>query len=509
MRYLVILRHSAYIRSLETTLRGLCDNGHQVRVLLGMPKAKVTAATERLGVLEAELDGFTVGPGVEPRASRERDLGGELRCWLDYLFYFEPAFAQSPKLRARARKPLPAWLSDAMDSAARSPEARTSIAAAVRAFERTLPISEAIRDCVDSERPDVVIASPLIERRSPQVSYLRAARDLGISTALCVRSWDNLTTSGLIHETPDLVIVWNQAQVREAVELHRIPAENIVVTGAAMYDEWFEQGPTASRAEFCGRVGLPADRPYLLYACSSGFIAPDEADWIVRWIEGVRGEAHELADVPILVRPHPGHQLLDDSPAADRLSTLPGVVIHPLDRSHPTIPQALPEYYDSIHHSAAVVGINTSAMIESAMVGRGVYVLLTDPYRDTTQLGTPHFAHLRTEGGGLIEVADTVEAHVAGLLRALRGEDRGEVARRSNAFLSAFIRPHGLDRPATPLAVSELERLGERQIGPVKRAASPPDDELLAAATDLEDLFTIRESARIVGYDRSGRSAKA
>jgi hypothetical protein len=499
VRYLVVLRHAAYIRSLETTVRALCEHGHEVRILLGNPDVRVTGPAERLAMLEAEFDGLTVGLGVEPRTAHERDLGGELRCWLDYLFFMQPAFDRAPKIRARGRRAIPGWLAEAMDHDAGSPELRASLAAAVRVFERTLPVSDAIRECVAAEHPDVLLTSPLIERRSPQVGYLRAARDLGIPAALCVRSWDNLTTSGLIHETPDLVTVWNDAQVREAVDLHRIPADRVVVTGAGMYDEWFEQRPSTSRAEFCARVGLPSDRPYLVYACSSNFIAPDEADWIVRWIKRIRRTAPELADVPILVRPHPGHTLLDGSPAAERLSTLAGIVIHPLGASHPTIPEALPDYYDTLHYAAAVIGINTSAMIESAMAGTGVYVLLADPYRDTTQLGTPHFAHLRTAGGGLIGVADTVEEHVTGLLRAVRAEDRDEVARRSEAFLSAFIRPHGLDRPATPILVSELERLGERGVAPVRRIPGPPDEELRSAAASLEDIFRIRPPGRIGG----------
>jgi hypothetical protein len=352
-----------------------------------------------------------------------------------------------------------------------------------------------VRDAVAAERPDVLIASPLIERRSPQVGYLRAARELAVATALCVRSWDNLTTSGLIHETPDLVTVWNEPQKREAVELHHIPPDRVAVTGAGMYDEWFEQRPTSSRAEFCERVGLPDDRPFLIYACSSSFIGPDEASWIVRWIARIR-EHPDLADVPILVRPHPGHELLDASRDAARLRELPGVAIHPRERSHATIPEALPEYYDALHHAAAVTGINTSAMIESAMAGTGVYVLLVKRYRDT-QTGTPHFAHLRTAGGGLIEVAESVEDHMAGLLRALRGEDRDEVARRSEAFLSAFIRPLGMDRPATPIVAAELERLGEAGVAPVRTVLGPPEDELYAAAATLEEIFRIKRPGRI------------
>ena len=36
-----------------------------------------------------------------------------------------------------------------------------------------------------------------------------------------------------------------------------------------MFDEWFEKRPSSSRAEFCARVGLRADRPIVLYVCSA------------------------------------------------------------------------------------------------------------------------------------------------------------------------------------------------------------------------------------------------
>jgi len=66
---------------------------------------------------------------------------------------------------------------------------------------------------------------------------------------------------------------------------------------------------------------------------------------------------------------------------------------------------------------------------------------------------------MRTEGGGLIQATRDRQEHAAGLARAVRGEDRAEVAERSRRFLEAFVRPHGLDQPATPVLVNELERL--------------------------------------------------
>src|SRR5690606_20345434 len=110
--------------------------------------------------------------------------------------------------------------------------------------------------------------------------YLRSARALGIRTGLCVYSWDNLTNKGLIHEPLDLVSVWNDAMKQEATSLHHVSADRVVITGAVAYDHWFSWRAASTREAFCERVGLPADRPYLLYLCSSKFIAPDEVGFV-------------------------------------------------------------------------------------------------------------------------------------------------------------------------------------------------------------------------------------
>jgi hypothetical protein len=499
MRFLVALRHAGYARYLQSTVRGLCERGHEIVVLVGIeaPTSKSHAGllggfTDELDALAGELDGhLTIRPGVEPRGSRRRDLGGSLRSWLDYLRFLEPEFAESPKLRARALSALPAALREPTETAATSPEFRSSLAAMVRMLEQSLPMPEEVRTLLGEVDPDALVVCPLIERRSPQSTYLRAAHALRVPTAVCVASWDNLTTSSLIHGEPDLVAVWNEAQRREATELHGIAAERVVATGAPLYDRWFEQRPSTSREEFCRKVGLPADRPFVLYVCSSGFIAPDEVTWIPEWTDIVRNSGlPELEELSVLVRPHPQHRLLKDSQAAAELVGMPGVVIHPPEGALTIGGTEIADYYDSIHHSAAVVGVNTSAMIESAIVGRGVHVLLTKRYRDT-QDGVPHFAHLRSAGGGLIEVTRKQRQHAAGLARAVRGESRDVVAERSRRFLEAFVRPQGLDRPATPLMTDQLERLAKTDVPQIERAPGPSQEQLRESIAALESVFRL------------------
>jgi hypothetical protein len=267
---------------------------------------------------------------------------------------------------------------------------------------------------------------------------------------LAVGSWDHLTTKGLIHELPDRILVWNELQRTEAADLHGARPDQVVVTGAQAYDHWFAQRPSAAREPFCARVGLPAERPYLLYLCSSPFIAPHEVDVVRRWIRAIRGSAHEpLRTAGVLVRPHPQNaaQWADVS-----VTEFGDVAIWPRAGANPIGLDARGEYYDSMHHAHAVVGVNTSALIESGIVGRLVFSFRV-PELSGTQEGTLHFRHLTR--GGLLQLADTVDEHVSQLQRSFDSavHDRKRVQR----FIEMFVRPYGLDEPATPRVVRAIE----------------------------------------------------
>jgi hypothetical protein len=291
------------------------------------------------------------------------------------------------------------------------------------------------------------------------VDYVRCAGRRGINSVLAVGSWDHLTTKGLIHELPDRILVWNELQRTEASELHGARPDQVVVTGAQAYDHWFAQRPSAEREPFCARVGLPADRPYLLYLCSSPFIAPHEVEIVRRWIRAIRGSAHEpLRTAGVLVRPHPQNAAqwadVDFAEFGD-------VAIWPRAGANPIGLDARGEYYDSMHHAHAVVGVNTSALIESGIVGRPVFSFRVHELSGT-QEGTLHFRHLTR--GGLLQLADTLDEHVSQLQRSFdsAGRDRERVRR----FIQMFVRPYGLDEPATPRVVRAIEEQAAVTLAP-------------------------------------------
>ena len=179
------------------------------------------------------------------------------------------------------------------------------------------------------------------------------------------------------------------------------------------------------------KVGVPPDRPLLLYLCSSPFITPYEVGFVRKLDRGACATRRipQLRRAAILIRPHPQNaaQWADFDP-----SVFEAVGIWPRAGANPVDTDARADYYDSMFHSVAMVGINTSALIESGIVGRPVFTVLASEFAGQ-QEGTLHFKHLKSANGGLLHVAATMDEHLAQLARAVRGEHD---AAKSRAFVA-------------------------------------------------------------------------
>jgi hypothetical protein len=321
-------------------------------------------------------------------------------------------------------------------------------------MEEAVPSSTTIENFISSVEPDVLIVSPLTNAASHQVDYVKSAKALGIPTAVCIPSWDNLTNKGHLKILPDQVVVWNRAQLREAIELHGVPASRVTVTGAQPFDRWFGRAPSVPRDEFCQKVGLPLDRPFVLFCGSRSNIGEGvEPAFVRRWIETLRGDSAELGgDIGILVRPHPERSDWHH----ESLAEYPNTVVWPRRIANSIAPSARTNYFDSLYHSAAVVGANTSAMIEAAIVGRPVLTVRAPEFKESHE-GTLHFGYLRRDQGGFVREAATLEEHRRQLADAIANPKVAQDVNRR--FVQEFIRPHGLGRPCTPILVEVIERL--------------------------------------------------
>ena len=202
------------------------------------------------------------------------------------------------------------------------------------------------------------------------------------------------------------------------------------------------------RAVFQAKVGLVADRDFVVFLGSSRFIAEDEVPVVLRWAKALRECANlELAQIGILIRPHPQNygKWMDID-----LSDIGNAVIYPRGGANPVGRDAKSEYFDTMYHCKAVVGVNTSGMIEASILGKPVHTVLFEEMA-ATQSGTLHFQHLSDEDTGLLRVARNLDEHIDMLSRSLA--DPSEDRRRSKAFVERFVWPKSLGTK-TPVEAS-------------------------------------------------------
>lgn len=496
MRVLFAVSHAGFLRNFESGLQHLLARGHEVHVHLGRAADAGSVTGTALQVLDrlvAEPGRLSWSAAAQPMANAWSALAGALRTARDYWRYLEPVYDDAPLLRKRVLAEAPAFSSHPLF---RWTAARRCASALAHAVERDLPVPEAAFDLIDRHHPDVLVVTPLIYIGSDQVYLARAARQRGIPVVYASGSWDHLTTKGLVQEEPDVTLVWNEAQITEAVSLHGLPRQACRATGAQAFDHWFGRAPSVDRATFCRNAGLPADAgPILLYLCSSTFIAGDERTVVREWLAAVRASAPPLGEAAVIVRPHPQNA----DPWKDERFEDGRTVVWPRQGANPVSAGDRDDFFHSIYFSAAVVGVNTSAQIEAAIVGRPVFSVLTGRYADT-QTGTLHFRHLRSAGGGLLHTASSFEEHTGQLAAALEGAGDG----RSAAFVAAFVRPGGLDKAAGALFADAVEsarpRLRRRRPGLAARLIGPMVAPLAGPAEAAGNLRATRAASRFQAW---------
>ena len=455
MKIFFLMRSSLYLRNFEPLVRALTAGGHQI--LIGFIKIDKIFPETEIAELAKEIQGinYIIFP---KRIWFWRKPADYIRLLQTYLRFLDQRYKDSHKLRARAASLLPDSIRLLVKMIVNHNDSkRWSFINFLRRIEKAIPLDPFIVKFFKEDRPDVFLITPLVDLHAKQLDWLKCAKSLGIKSGLCVASWDNLSNKSLIQSEPDAVFVWNEIQKQEAVELHHIPASKVIITGAQCYDRLFAHQPSTSREEFLTKTGLFKGGNYLLYLCSSKFIAPNEVNFVKQWIERLRSSKNLLLNrIGVLVRPHPENATqwrgID-------LSGYGNVNIYPREGANPIRGNTFDDYFDSMYHSVATVGINTSAMIESGILNKPVFTILSPEFR-TTQDGTLHFHHLVE--GGLLNISKNLDEHIEQLTRVLAGREAYQT--RIREFIQSFVRPHGIAAECTPIFVKVIEDLERKAI---------------------------------------------
>ncbi len=320
----------------------------------------------------------------------------------------------------------------------------------IRREQKILP-DKKITEHLATLAPDVFLSTlGNLRMDSGDIEYLKAARSLKIPTMAPVLSWDNLTTKGFISIIPDRLLVWNETQVEEAQEHHGVSRHSTAITGAPLFDDWFEaKGRVSDRESFCRTYGLDPQKPILLYLGSSRNINPDETELIKKLRTALDSSKDpQIKNIQILFRPHPKNHTLYKNMVVAGVTSLASS-LPPLNSR-----QYFDFSYDTFYHSFATAGINTSSMIEAMILGLPVICYL-DPSWEEKQSEAAHFRQfLENDTVEQVHNASEFEAVVKNLLKGIDGKKE-----RREGFVRNYIRPLGLHQSAGEAVVKEIEKL--------------------------------------------------
>lgn len=444
MNIVFVLRHTGYFRFLQYPVRVLCKRGHKVDVV-SRPSSKNKDIDILIENFKEEIPECKFHT-IEPTNGLWQRFFVQVRSLINYAFYFKPGHT-SPALAKRWVDPLYSPLKLAV----RIPLIQKLILNrlvqnTLRRVESFSRIDNQVMSWLSTRKPDLIVAVPGVYGYVLTLDFLKAAKSLNIPSVVSVASWDNLTTKGSLFVTPDKVIVWNQPMEKEAVEIHGIKPDKVEKVGAPIFDPLFDMEAALSYDEFCRRAGINPENPFIVYLASSKSIAGDETPFVDDFARSIR-ENEKTRKCTVMVRPHPLNAGIWEGYSAEN------VIVWPPGGRLPDSPNHKQDFYDSLYHSSAVVGVNTSAILEAAIVDKPCITIMTGFYvHSQSEMG--HFQHLLD--GNFIEVATSFSEAAALVANSIEGIDKMGKNRRK--FLQNFIRPHGLDEPASEHMAIAIER---------------------------------------------------
>src|ERR1043166_1400557 len=202
MKLLFLARHWSYLRNFESAVAERAARGHHVHMAVDVEEA--LGGRQMIERLVARYpDRLSMSNAPDRAVGAWSELARRIRHSLDYLRFLEPRYQATPHLGARARERAPGLLLRALALPYfQTDRGRARLASILRALERALPRSRDLEAFVSA------------------------------------------------HE-PDAVLVWNEVQKTEAIEMHGVPADRVLVTGAQCYDQWWNRAPSRSREAFC------------------------------------------------------------------------------------------------------------------------------------------------------------------------------------------------------------------------------------------------------------------
>lgn len=157
----------------------------------------------------------------------------------------------------------------------------------------------------DRYRPDLVFATNIIH--GTNIALIKYARRRAVKVVAMVKTWDNLSSKGLILCKPDALIVPNGVVFEDAQRMGDMPREQLFDGGCPQYDSYHDVTTHWSREEVCAKLGIDPAKAFLLY-CMGGIMNQDDpSDHIAMLDQAI--EDGRLPPATIVLRSHPKYDV--------------------------------------------------------------------------------------------------------------------------------------------------------------------------------------------------------
>lgn len=308
---------------------------------------------------------------------------------------------------------------------------------ALRRIILRLPPDAEAEKLFEEYRPDALLALSLANFEF-DVPLARSARARGVRLLGMVRSWDNLSSHGLLRVVPDVFFFQNEFLKTMARGPQAIGGGvHTSVVGLPHYDAYFDPKPLLMpRAEFLERGGLAADKKTVLYGAMGTFLFIHENEMVSVFDALAESESFGTP-AQVLYRAHPKFKIPEEIERGARHVVLDrgGSYLKTQNNNE----SADKWYINSLYHSDCIVTTASTVALDALALGKPAVCIAFDGTTSNVRYweSAARFYDQYTHYEALVET---------GVLRIARSKE--ELARH----ITAVIGGAGLDGAAAKRA---------------------------------------------------------
>lgn len=244
-------------------------------------------------------------------------------------------------------------------------------------FRHTLLPGQLYRPVFAKHQPDLVVTGTA-GLNLEEYYLLRYARQHGTRSLCTLQSWDLLTTKGDVFERPDIMLVWNDENVRETIHLFGYAPEAVRALGVPHFDLYFKPETFVNRDDWLAQHGLVPDRKVLLVTPGAMHIHQNLPDVIDALVDGMN-QSRFSSPVQVLIRPHPSVYLTNTPGHGKEADLVHYESLHPLIKGYRPV-RSKADLYDnsdisemhvlanSLYHADVMVDFYGTVSVEAAFV---------------------------------------------------------------------------------------------------------------------------------------------